>query len=227
MHTKTFLMVVLAIGLAAFGMLANAQPPPQFHTKGGPPEMLQIVLALTDEQTTVVNEIVADNRKKMAEILENSSLTRQDLGLLHGITNKFTQTGTENLAAIFNKQQLQILHREVSNKSPLGYIVLSAREKLNLLKNALPMDKEQTHLVTTLIAHETTKQGIVLENLDLNPEEILAFHEAMDTQREEMLEKLSTVLSEKQLELFMRIKDQMGPKRLGHRPPPEHRGARL
>lgn len=226
MCRKPLLMIVLAIGLAAFSIAANGQHPPQHRVIERSPNIMQIALDLTDVQATVVDDLMRKNRTKMAQIVEISPITHHDLGLLRGLTDKFSETGAETFKNIFNKEELQNIDSEIFRKSPLGYIISSENEKMAQFQALVSMDAEQTRQLRAYIADETSRQKVVLENLGFDIMELKNLHKAFSAERQALQESLHTVLNEEQFARLLKFREQMEPRGQGHFPPPPHKGVR-
>ncbi len=228
MRSKTVFFTVLALAIAAFGVVANGQqPPPKPDHERGPSTLMQMALNATEEQLTLVHALLDENHRKMDELQRSSSINHHDMELLHGISGKFSMLATKSLISVFNEKQLEIAQKEVFHKYPFAYLVLSDEEKLALFKDAFPLDRDQTEIIAQFIRQESIKQKTVLENLGINQEELLTLHKAMLAQHAELQKSLGKILDEKQLALFTKIQGEMEPGRAGHHPaPPHHRGER-
>ncbi|MBU1233325.1 MAG: hypothetical protein KKD01_02450 [Proteobacteria bacterium] len=218
---------VFAVLLGAWIALAYEQPPPEAPPVGGGSlDMMQLALDLTDEQNRAVQEILTGNQHGMADIFEHSGLNHGDMSLLHGITEKFRQLSLESLAAVFNKDQLLILKEKVFNSPPFEFIVMSGKEKLALVQDSLKMSGDQVSQVAGIMAEESAKHEVVLNNLGFNIEQITAIQEATAVQHKEMMKRLSTVLSKEQLEKFEILHMKMAQKGHVHGHLPMNRGER-
>lgn len=188
---------------------------------GGPPDMMQLVLDLTDKQNAVVQEILAGNQKAVAAIFEKSGLNHGDMRLLHGINDKFKQQSMAALASVLDEEQLRILRKNPVDGAPFDCIVLSEKEQLSLLQNSLKLSKEQVGQVSAVIAEEVAKYDIVLDTLGFNVAQLTALQDVLAARRAEMTKSLEAVLSKEQLAKFEKIHIRMAKRNPGPGPGPK------
>lgn len=172
-------------------------------------DMMQEQLELTDEQATVVQNILAVNKEAMKQIAEEHGLQRGDMRKVHREMKKSREQYPEKLAAILDHEQLQALRKEIFANGPFRFIQLSEEEKLASLQNFLGLSKEIANQVAAILEEGKMQHAKILEDLGFNPALMIAFQQDMATCRKEIEKSLSEVLSEKQMKKFEELRNQM------------------
>lgn len=218
---------MVAVLLMAWSVTASAQQVGKGPVGIGPLLIAQIVLDLSDGQIAAVQEIFISSHQAREDILEDSNLTPGDMRLLCGVTGKFRKLLLKRFAAVLDQDQLLTVSEELFNDTPLEFIVLSEAEKVRRVHDALQLGEEQVGQVAVILAEESSKHEIVLENLGFTLQQVGVLQGRIITQHNEITERLSVVLTEQQLQQFEKLRSRMVQRKQGHALPPMDKGTWL
>jgi len=135
--TKTLFLAALTAGsLLAFGMVANAgnttNNPPSTPPAGAPPpggpgmrgqagsDRLAELLNLTDDQKPKVKAILEDQRKKMGDLRQDTSLTPEDRKAKMKAIRENTATQMKAVLTADQFQKWQAMQSQMRNRPPGG-----------------------------------------------------------------------------------------------------------
>ena len=134
--TKTLFIAALAVGsLLAFGTVANADDttnnPPSTPPAGGPPggpgmrgqngfDFIAKQLNLTDDQKPKVKAILEDQRKKMGDLRQDTSLTPEDHKAKVKAIRENTVTQMKAVLTADQFQKWQAMQPQMRNRPPGG-----------------------------------------------------------------------------------------------------------
>jgi len=135
--TKTLFLTALAVGgLLAFGMVANAgdttNNPPATPPVGAPPpggpgmrgqagfDRIAEQLNLTDDQKPKVKAILEDQRKKMGDLRDDTSLSREDKMAKRKAVHEDTVTQMKAVLTADQFQKWQAMQPQMGNRHPGG-----------------------------------------------------------------------------------------------------------
>ena len=135
--TKTLFLTALAVGsLLAFGTVANAgdttNTPPSAPPAGGPPpggpgmrgqagfDRIAEQLKLTDDQKPKVKAILEDQRKKMGELRQDTSLSPEDRMAKMKTIRENTATQMKAVLTADQFQKWQDMQSQMRNRRPGG-----------------------------------------------------------------------------------------------------------
>jgi Spy/CpxP family protein refolding chaperone len=138
---KTLFLTALAVGsLLAFGTVANAgdttntppaTPPAGAPPPGGPPggpgmrgqagfERIAEQLNLTDDQKPKVKAIIEDQRKKMGDLRQDTSLSREDKMAKRKAIQDDTVAQMKAVLTADQFQKWQVMQPQMRNRPPGG-----------------------------------------------------------------------------------------------------------
>lgn len=171
--------------------------------------MLIEQLELTDEQAAAVQDVLVASKEAIEKVGESHGLQREDMRKVHREMKKLREQYPEKLAAILDHEQLQALRTEIFANGPFRFMQLPEDEKLVSLQNLLRLSEETANQVAAILEEGKLQYAKILEDLGLNPALMTAFQQEMVTCRKEMAKSLSEVLSEKQMQQFEGLRNQM------------------
>ncbi len=209
--------VILTVFLTVSGASACGSEAGKGHfgAMGARMAVMQSMFALNAEEVLIMEDIFNSNKHATREIARSHGLTRDDLKIMRTMQGKFKQLRLESLAKFLNEEQLQTLRKEIFADFPFTFIELGETEKQEFLQNALGVSEEEASQVISSMVEVKTRREIVMENLGFDIERIGAFREDMKKQRNEMKERLGTVLSNDQIVQFNEFRSRMAAKKRG------------
>ena len=113
--SKPFFLAMLAVFVTAWSAAIREPQAGNNYFCAGHLNMLQEQLDFTDEQATVVQEILVDGQETITQIIGNHGLQRSDLRVMRREMSKFRQQNPEKLTAVLDDEQLQTLMQEISS----------------------------------------------------------------------------------------------------------------
>ncbi len=199
-------LVIIVVSLAAWSATAHESYVGKGRDGSRHLSMLKEELNLTDEQVIAVQEVFADRKKVMADIIAEHGLKKQDLRNMRHQLRKFHQQGRKKLAGMLNNEQQRALRENIFQNEPMKFMELSTEEKLARLQIDLGLNVEEAGAVLDVLAEGRAYHDDVLIDAGLDLAQIQAFQQDMASQREDMKHNLANVLSEEQMVLFRELR---------------------
>ena len=206
---KLTALTILVIFLTSWSAPAHEAQAGNKYFCAGHLAMMQEQLDLTDEQASVMQEILAGGQETIDEIFASHGLERGDLRMMRQEMRKFRRLGTERLGTIMDQEQLQILHQEIFENGPLEFMQLPEDEKLALVQDFLGLNEEEGSQVAAILEEGRVQRENVLESSGFNPEQMMSLRQDMTNHREELKKSLSEILSNEQMEQFEELSSRM------------------
>jgi len=170
-------------------------------------QMMQAVLGLTDGQSKALKEVFADARENMQAILQDNNLKRKDMKVLRTLSGKFKEEGSKELATVLTTEEIQAMREQLFAANAHEFILLSPEDKQVSLQDLLGFDAEKASQVVTILEQKKSQHELVLANLGYNTEQIASFRQELITQREKTKQSLEEILTQEQMELLEKIRD--------------------
>jgi DNA-binding MarR family transcriptional regulator len=189
--------------------------------------MLQEQLDLTNEQATVVQEILIDGQETITEIIGNYGLQRSDMRMVRREMSKVRQQYPEKLTAVLDEEQLQTLLQEIFAIGPLEFLSSGKDEKLVLVQDLLGLSEEKAGLVVTILEEGEMQRQKVLENSGFNPLDMVALRLDITEHSQNLKRNLYEILNSEQMEQFEKLSSRIRPWSREYEPTFEGQGDQL
>lgn len=208
---KPFFLAMFAVFVTAWSAAIREPQASNSDFCAGQLNMLQEQLDLTDEQATVVQEILVDGQETITEIIGNYGLQRSDMRMVHREMSKFRQQNPEKLTAVLDEEQLQTLLQEIFAIGPLEFFSSRKDEKFVLIQDLLGLSEEKAGLVVTILEEGEMQRQKALENSGFNLFDMVALRQDMAEHRQNLKRNLYEILNSEQMEQFEKLSSRIRP----------------
>jgi len=225
--SKPFFLAMLAVFVAAWSAAIRESQASNNYFCAGQLNMLQEQLDLTDEQATVVQEILVDGQETITEIIGNYGLQRSDMRMVRREMSKSRQQNPEKLTAVLDEEQLQTLLQEIFAIGPLEFLSSGKDEKFVLVQDLLGLSEEKAGLVVTILEEGEMQRQKALENSGFNPFDMVALRQDITEHRQNLKRNLYEILNSEQMEQFEKLSSRIRPWNREYEPAFEGQGDQL